>query len=112
MSVINLIMLSLSEIIGDFGFEKFANSGLTSTSGFTQGMVGYIGVIYFLIKNLGGANVMWTNGMWDGMSGIMETVAAYFILGERLQGMQYAGILCIAAGLVILKTCGGTGNKS
>ena len=110
--MLNLIMLSLTEIIGDFGFERFANSGLTSTGGFAQGLFGYVGVIYFLIKSLGGANVMWTNGMWDGMSGILETVAAYFILGERLHGMQYAGIVCIAVGLVLLKTCGGTGNKT
>lgn len=111
MSTLNLIALTLTEIIGDFGFERFADGG--SKYGFTQGILGYIGVIYFLIKSLAGANVMFVNGMWDGISGIMESMAAYFILGERLDSwVQYLGIVMISVGLVFLKAFGGTGNKN
>jgi len=108
MSLINLISLTLTEIVGDFGFEKFANTNILS--GFVQGLVGYVGVIFFLIRSLRGANVMWVNGMWDGISGVIESIAAYVILGERLVGMQYVGLALISLGLIFLKTTGGTGE--
>lgn len=107
MSMLNLGILSLVEIIGDFGFERFADSN--QMSGFIQGTVGYVGVVYFLIKSLKGGNVMYVNGMWDGISGILETMAAYIILGERLTSwVQYLGIVCISLGLVFLKAFGAT----
>ena len=103
----NLALLSLVEIIGDFGYERFADAG--KMSGFIQGTAGYIGVVYFLIKSLKGGNVMYVNGMWDGISGILETIAAYVILGERLTSwVQYLGLVFISAGLVFLKAFGAT----
>lgn len=108
MSLVNLIGLTLTEIVGDFGFEKFADSNILS--GFIQGLVGYVGVIFFLIRSLRGANVMWVNGMWDGISGVIESIAAYVILGERLNGMQYVGLALISLGLIFLKTTGGKGE--
>ena len=37
-------------------------------------------------------NVMYVNGLWDGMSGLLESAAAYIILGERLnKWYQYLG---------------------
>jgi len=108
MSMLNVIWLSLVEIIGDFGYERFADTG--SRSGFIQGSLGYLGVVYFLIKSLKQGNVMFVNGMWDGVSGILESVAAYVLLGERLTSwVQYLGIVMIAIGLVFLRS-GGTGR--
>lgn len=108
MSMLNVVLLSLAEIVGDFGYERFADTA--SRSGFIQGTAGYIGVVYLLIKSLKEGNVMFVNGMWDGVSGIIETVAAYVILGERLSNWhQYLGIVMIALGLVLLRM-GGTGK--
>jgi multidrug transporter EmrE-like cation transporter len=46
---------------------------------------------------------MYVNGMWDGLSGIIETLAAYFILGERLTAWhQYLGLVLITVGLFLL----------
>lgn len=109
MSMLNLIGLTLTEIVGDFGFEKFADTNLWT--GFAQGLIGYVGVIFFLIRSLKGANVMWVNGMWDGVSGVVESLAAFFILGERLSHMQYVGLGLISLGLVFLKMTGGTGDN-
>lgn len=107
MSMQNLLLLSLVEIIGDFGYERYADT--KQMSGFIQGTLGYIGVVYFLIKTLSGGNVMYVNGMWDGISGIMETIAAYVILGERLTSwVQYLGLVMISGGLVLLKAFGAT----
>jgi multidrug transporter EmrE-like cation transporter len=109
MSLTELTALSLTEIVGDFGYGNYADTG--SLRGFLQGTFGYIGVVFFLIRSLRQGNVMYVNGMWDGMSGIIETIAAYLILGERLTSwMQYLGIVMIGIGLVFLKTMGGTGK--
>lgn len=105
MSLFDLTALSLTEIVGDFGFREFAQTGVSK--GFIQGIFGYVGVIFFLIRSFTAGNVTFVNGMWDGMSGILETIAAYFILGERLSSpLQYIGIGMIALGLVFLKTFG------
>lgn len=107
MSMLNLMLLSLTEIVGDFGYERYANT--KALGGFIQGSAGYLGVVYLLIKSLEGGNVMYVNGMWDGISGLVESIAAYLILGERLTSwVQYLGLMLISLGLVFLKTFGAT----
>ena len=102
MSVFNITMACLTEIIGDFGYKKFARGG--GLQGFLQGSFGYVGVIYFLIQSLKQGNVMWVNGLWDGISGILESVAAYVILGERLHHWyQYLGLVLISTGIFLMK---------
>jgi len=45
--------------------------------------------------------------MWDGVSAIVETLAAYFILGERLNTTsQYIGLGMIIVGLFMLRMGG------
>ena len=105
MSVSNIFYLSLAEIIGDFGFKEFAR---TSTKvSFFQGSVGYIGIVYFLIKCLKQGNVLWVNALWDGCSAILETIVAYVLLGERLNNWtQYVGIGFIIGGIFLIKRGG------
>jgi len=68
------------------------------------GILGYVGVIFFLIKSLRGSSVMMVNAAWDGISALIESIAAYFILGERLSDPnQYIGIGLIVCGLFFLK---------
>ena len=105
MSDLNLLLLSATEIFGDFKFKDFARLG--GIGNFVQGVVGYVGVVFFLIRSLRNGNVMYVNGMWDGVSAVLETLAAYFILGERLNSwVQYAGLVLIIAGLFILRSGG------
>jgi hypothetical protein len=100
--MINLIALSLTEIVGDFQLKLFARGH--KLSNLLGGIGGYIGVIFFLIRSLTQGNVLFVNAMWDGMSGIIESIAAYFILGERMdKWYQYLGILLVAAGLMLMK---------
>jgi multidrug transporter EmrE-like cation transporter len=45
--------------------------------------------------------------MWDGVSAILETAAAFFIFGERMNSWtQYLGLALIIAGIFILKSGG------
>jgi multidrug transporter EmrE-like cation transporter len=97
--------MSLSEIIGDFGFKNVARVG--SIQGWMAGIGGYIGIIYYLIKSLRVGNVTYVNGMWDGVSAILETAAAFFIFGERMNSWtQYVGLALIIGGIFILKSGG------
>jgi len=101
MSNLDVGLLSVAEIIGDFGYKAFARGG--GAKAFAQGTLGYIGVIYFLIRSLRVGNVLYVNGMWDGVSAVLETIAAYVLLGERLnRPIEYLGLLAIIAGIFML----------
>ena len=102
MSVPELIALSTVEIIGDFGLKQYANDGGIKYLGI--GILGYIGVVSMLIVSLQGSSVLLVNNGWDGISTIIESIAAYVILGERFDNyMQYVGIVFIMMGLYLLK---------
>lgn len=105
MATLNVVAATLAEIVGDFGFKEFARQG--TTQGFLQGSAGYVGVIFFLIQSLKKGNILYVNGAWDGISGILESLAAYFILGERFNHpMQYVALGIIALGLFLLRYYG------
>lgn len=105
MSIANIFIACLFEIFGDFQFKFFARQG--QLSNFGGGLVGYAGVIYFLIAALKQGNVLWVNGVWDGLSGLLESVAAFVILGERFNfWYQYFGLAMIIVGLYILNMGG------
>lgn len=99
--IITLILLCIVEIFGDFSFEKY-----TKTNSFTdlmQGIGWYGGVIFFLIKSLRGSSILYVNGMWDGMSGLIESIAAYFFLGQRFESpLQYFGLGFIIMGMFLI----------
>ncbi len=106
MSLATIGAMSLAEIVGDFGFKSFARTG--SLFGFAQGTTGYVAIVYFLIKCLKSGNVLYVNGMWDGVSALLESLAAYFILGERLtKPTEYLGLVLIIAGIFMLRASDG-----
>ena len=100
---INLLLLCLVEVYGDFKFKAYARSS-DGVPLFIQGCAGYAGVIYFLIRMLRLKDVIWVNAMWDGGSALIETLFAYFMYGERLkQPVNYAGLALIVLGLFMLR---------
>jgi multidrug transporter EmrE-like cation transporter len=102
MSVPEIIALSTIEIIGDFALKNYANKG--GLQYLTMGIVGYIGVVGMLIVSLKGSTILMVNGAWDGISTILESLAAYIILGERFEHfIQYVGLVFIVVGLYLLK---------
>jgi multidrug transporter EmrE-like cation transporter len=102
MSYLDITALCLTEIIGDFGYKEFANKG--GIKNFAIGSLGYMGVIFFLIKSLQGSQILLVNAVWDGLSALIESVAAIIVLGEKFDDpWKYFGILLIVVGLFFLK---------
>jgi len=105
MSTLNIFLLSFAEIFGDFKLKDYARNSLPQD--LFLGIIGYVAVIYFLIKCLQTGNILYVNGMWDGTSAIIESIAAFIILGERLKtNRQYIGLIIIIVGLYLLKSGG------
>jgi multidrug transporter EmrE-like cation transporter len=101
----DIVLLSVVEIFGDFNLRWYAQSNQFSY--LVYGIFGYIGVIYYLVKSLRADNVLYVNGMWDGVSGVLGSLAAYLVLGDRLEKpMQYVGLIMIIAGTYLLKHVG------
>lgn len=102
MSYVDLTSLILIEIVGDMGYKKFADEG--GMKNFLVGTTGYIGVIYFLIRSLQGNQLLLINAAWDGLSALLESIAAMVFLGERFEEpIKYLGIVLIIIGLFFLK---------
>jgi len=102
MSYVDILGLTLTEIIGDFGYKEFANKG--GIKNFTVGTSGYIGVIYFLIRSLQGSQILLVNAAWDGISALVESIAAIVVLGEKFDDpYKYFGIVLIVIGLFFLR---------
>jgi len=102
MSFQQILTLSVVEIIGDFALKEFANKG--GLLPLLIGIGGYIGVVYWLIVSLQDSNILLVNGAWDGISTIVESIAAYIFLGERFNShIQYIGLVLIIIGVYLLK---------
>jgi len=102
MSVVEIFGLSLIEIVGDFALKQYANGG--TTAHLIVGIIGYVGVVGMLIISLHNSTVLMVNAAWDGMSALIESVAAFVVLGERFESKsQYVGVVFIILGLYLLK---------
>lgn len=102
MSLYSIGLLSLTEVFGDFALKKYANEG--GLAFLAYGLIGYVGVVYFLIQSLRGSSVLMVNVAWDGISAFIESLLAFVVLGERFSDPnQYIGISLIVAGLFFLK---------
>ena len=102
MQIVWITLMSLVEILGDFAIEHYTHTWNLIDLG--KGISLYGGVIFFLIKSLIGSNILYVNGVWDGMSGLLESLAAYYFLGERLdRTSQYVGLGFIILGMFLMK---------
>ena len=103
-----LIFEQIKENAENSGITKIRLDSVPDAFGFYSklglGIIGYIGVIISLIWSFKTGNVMAVNGLWDGMSTIIESLAAYLILGNRLENtQQYFGLGIIILGVFMLK---------
>ena len=97
-----VVALSIVEIYGDFALRFYAQTN--KVSWLVHGLIGYAGVVALLVMCFKYNNVLYVNGLWDGVSGVVGSLAAYFILGDRFKKKsQYLGLVLIVAGVTLLK---------
>lgn len=102
MGVVDILALATVEVYADFNLRWFAQSNATHY--LWKGIAGYIGVVYLLIRSLRTNNVLYVNGLWDGLSSLIESFAAYYYLGDRLSStQQYLGLIMTVAGVALMK---------
>ena len=102
MSWVQILGISITEILGDVALKEYANDKGIAYLG--VGILGYVGVVILLIIALQGSTILLVNNAWDGTSSLIESLFAYFILGERFENyLQYVGIAFILCGLYLLK---------
>ena len=91
MTLLNVCLMSCAEIFGNSNFQKYASNRVLMN--LILGILGYIGVIFFLIRSFGHGNMLWVTSMWEGMIIVLSASYAYFYLGERFENkIQYFGI--------------------
>lgn len=100
--VLGLItLLSFVEYIGDASFKTYARSDEGMYLIF--GIIAYALMVKLLISALRTSNLIYTNGMWDGISAIIGTTLAFILLGERLSNKyQWGGLAMIIAGVFLI----------
>ena len=92
MTILNVCLMSCAEIFANMHLQKFASNKVLRN--LVLGILGYIGVLFFLVRSFGHGNMLWVTTMWEGMIIVMSATFAYFYLGERLNHVaQYIGIL-------------------
>lgn len=97
-----VVVLSAIEIYGDFALRFYAQTN--KVSWLVQGLAGYAGVIYYLIQSFRYKNVLYVNGMWAGVSTLLVSLAAFVVLGDRLEKTsEYTGLIMILVGVYLLK---------
>ncbi len=98
-----LVALSLSEIGADFAMKRYVL--YHNPEDLLQGGFGYVFVVLFLLLSLRSApSILYVNAMWDGLSALLESAAAYILLGERFENpRQYFGVALIVLGLFFLQ---------
>ncbi len=100
--ILLIIIISIIEYIGDSNFKFYARDN-TNYSSLIIGSIAYIIVVTILIFALKYTNVIYVNGMWDGLSAIIESTLAFILLKERLVNpYQYTGLLLIILGIFAL----------
>jgi multidrug transporter EmrE-like cation transporter len=102
MAFLDIVTLSLVEIFGDFNLVWYTQTNQVEF--LYKGILGYIGVIYFLIQALRGGNLLYVNGMWDSLSTVFNSIASFVLLGDRLKtNSQYVGLFLVVIGIYLLK---------
>lgn len=105
MALATILMMSLAETFGNVHFKWFAKS--QAHHHMIGGVVGYVGVMYFLIQSFSMESLMYVSAMWEGMITVMGALVAYFFLGERFTSpVQYLGIIFGLLGMIMVHAGG------
>ena len=101
MFILTILILSFFEFIGDTNFKFFARTN--HKHHLYIGLIAYLVMIFLLVSALKRGNLIFTNGMWDGISAIVTTVLAFILFKERLSNkFQWVGLVLVIIGTFLL----------
>jgi multidrug transporter EmrE-like cation transporter len=101
MSLPQIFALSAVEIVGDVAFKSFANDKGAVYLGI--GVGAYTIMMGLLVIALQNSSILMVNNGWDAINGILESLFAYFVLGERFEHYtQYLGVMFIVLGMYLM----------
>lgn len=105
MTVLNVLLMTVSELIGNTHLKWFSDGG--PHKNLMVGVLAYMAVIFFLIKSFSSKSMMWTCIMWEAMIVIGGAAVAYFVFGEKFtHWIQWLGILfALAAAICVNYEC-------
>jgi hypothetical protein len=101
MALVQIMMMSLAETFGNVHFKWFAKS--QAHHHLLGGVMGYVGVMYYLVQSFSSSSLMYVSAMWEGMITVLGALVAYFFLGERFTSpVQYLGIVFGLLGMMMV----------
>jgi multidrug transporter EmrE-like cation transporter len=105
MSFMYVLAMTAAELVGNAHLKWFADEGKHHNLMF--GILAWMAVLFFLIKTLSGASMMWTCIMWEAMIVIGGAITAWLFFGEKFtHWVQWLGLLfAVAAALCINYKC-------
>ena len=99
MTLLNVGLMSCAEIFANMHIQQYATNNVLRN--LVLGILGYMGVLFFLVRSFSHGNMLWVTTMWEGMIIVLSASFAYFYLGERFSHVfQYVGLF-----LAILSMC-------
>jgi len=99
--ILLIIFLSLAEFVGDANFKIYSRNN--NLKNLIFGIIGYIFLVKILIEALKQKNLIITNGTWNAIQTVIETLLACWILHERITSwQQLAGLALIVSGILFL----------
>ena len=99
--ILLIIFLSLAEFMGDANFKIYSRTN--NFNNLIFGIIGYIILVKILIEALKQKDLITTNGMWNAIQTIIQTVLACLILHERITSwQQFVGLSLIVSGILFL----------
>ena len=98
--------MTIAEIIGNANLKNF-----TTESGhhghLVGGCIGYMGVMYFLIKSFASTSMLMTTFLWEGMITVLGSAYAIIVLGENFDHwVQWAGVALMGVAMWMVHSGG------
>lgn len=102
MTILNVAAMTLAEIWGNTHF-KWYTGDITRKDHLLKGILGYFGVIYFLVQSLAAKDMLWVTAMWEGMIVVGGAIVSVFVLGETFKHwIQWAGLVLGIVSMVMI----------
>jgi len=103
MALVNVLAMSCAEIFGNCHLKFFAESGNSTKHNLALGIIGYVAVLFFLVRSFTHANMLYVSALWEGMITILGAAVAFFILGERFKHpIQWVGLVLAFIAVVMV----------